>query len=204
MFLEVEIKFAIDDDAITQLFQHPLLQQAQKGPVHHRLISSYFDTPGKQLRKLGFALRIRQQGQEFIQTLKGRSQTTSTEGVTARHEWEWPVPSLHLDLSVMPIPELQALAQQPQFTQALQLAFITDFERITWDVYYNDRTLIEVALDRGQITADTKAAPIKELELELKSGEIDDLHKVGAILARDLNLQVEKASKAARGFALLS
>ncbi|MFN7098415.1 MAG: inorganic triphosphatase, partial [Gammaproteobacteria bacterium] len=99
MNIELEIKLAIHDSAIPLLQHHPLLQNLIRPSQQRRLISTYFDTSDKQLRKEGFALRIRQDNNNYVQTLKGRADIQS--GITARKEWEWPLNKFALDLSLI-------------------------------------------------------------------------------------------------------
>lgn len=201
MNIELEIKLAIHDSAIPLLQQHPLLQRTIKPSEQRRLISTYFDTPDKQLRKQGFALRIRQDDEQYVQTLKGRAELQS--GITARKEWEWPLPNFALDIKLIPLPELQKLFAKPKFIIDFGPQFVTDFLRTTWDIQLCDNTVVEVALDRGLVSAGAQSTPIQEIELELKAGNPEVLKALGHLFAVELGLPVESRSKAARGFALL-
>lgn len=201
MNIELEIKLAIQDSAIPQLKKHPLLQTTIKPSEQRRLISTYFDTPDKQLRKQGFALRIRQDDNIFVQTLKGRAELKA--GITARREWEWPLPSFALDLNVIPISTLQKLFTKPKFLIDFGPQFVTDFMRTTWDIQLSDSTLIEVALDQGAISAGNRSIPIQEVEFELKGGNPEVLKATAHLFQVELGLTPEDRSKAARGFALI-
>ncbi len=203
MNIELEIKLAIHDSAIPLLKKHPLLQKTIKPSEQRKLISTYFDTPDKQLRKLGFALRIRQDDDTFVQTLKGRAELQA--GITARKEWEWPLKDFALDFTVIPLPALQKLFTKSKFLIDFGPQFITDFMRTTWDVQLsdNDNTLIEIALDQGLISAGTRSAPIQEVEFELKNGNPEVLKAVANLFQVELGLISEDRSKAARGFALI-
>lgn len=202
MNIEVEIKLAIDDTAILQLQQHPLLQRTMTPPSQSQLISTYFDTPTKQLRKAGFALRIRENDGALVQTLKGRA--ASQAGMTARHEWEWPLQQFAVNVNVLPQPELQKLFANAGFLKHFGPRFVTDFSRKTWDIELSDKTQIEVALDQGKITAGEQTTLLQELELELKAGNPETLKAVANLFQTELKLKPEDRSKAARGFALIS
>jgi inorganic triphosphatase YgiF len=200
MAIEIEIKLAISDAAILLFMQYPLLQQAVKG-APQQLISTYFDTPDYQLRQHGFALRIRQQGGRYIQTLKGPAPAAA--GIAAKQEWEWDVDTLAVNLDLITVTALQNLLHDVTFKQQLQPLFTTEFTRVTWDLHFQQRTLIEVALDQGSIIAGNKSLPLQEVELELKQGEANDLNILAAELIDKLHLQIDTRSKAARGFMLL-
>ncbi len=63
-----------------------------------------------------------------------------------------------------------------------------------------DGTMIELALDQGQIIVDDYKESISEIELELKSGEKEVLLKFAEQLKRDINSIPGNLSKAARGY----
>ncbi|NNM58718.1 MAG: CYTH domain-containing protein [Legionellales bacterium] len=200
MNIELEIKLAISDAAIVLLKQHPMLQKPMCPSSKRRLISTYFDTPDKQLRKQGYALRIRQDEGLFTQTLKGRA--TAQFGLTARNEWEWPLEQFALDFSLIPVPELKTMFSDSNVMQYFSPRFTTDFIREAWDIELSDQTLIEVALDRGIISVGEHSSPIQELELELKKGNPETLKAFANLFQVELGLSPENRSKAARGFAL--
>ena len=79
--------------------------------------------------------------------------------------------------------------------------FVTQFDREYWNIFHGD-SKVEVALDRGEVIAGDRRALIQEVELELKSGTVEDLRNLADIFMADLGLVVEKQSKAARGYAL--
>lgn len=201
MNLEIEIKLAIDDAALTLLKQHPLLQHTLQPSKQQHLLSTYFDTSDKQLRQAGYALRIRQQDNQFIQTLKGRAE--NHQGLSARREWEWPLPEFKINAELIPIPALQTLMATPQFCRDFRPQFMTDFIRTTWDIVLSDQTWVEIALDQGKIIADKKELALQELEFELKAGNTHTLQALAALFAAELGLKPENRSKAARGFDLM-
>jgi triphosphatase len=63
-------------------------------------------------------------------------------------------------------------------------------------------SIIEVSVDTGEIVADSGSIPLCELELELFSGQQDDLTALGEKLALRYSLVPEKLSKYARGLQL--
>ncbi|MFN7097447.1 MAG: inorganic triphosphatase, partial [Gammaproteobacteria bacterium] len=92
---------------------------------------------------------------------------------------------------------------KPTFLIDFDAQFITDFQRTTWDIAFNDSTMIEVALDQGVVTAGTRIDTIQEIELELKNGNPELLKTVAKLFELELALTPESRSKAARGFALI-
>src|SRR5574344_1837218 len=128
MAIETEIKLQTTLEGLQALRQSAIVAKLQKDTAWQtkQLNNQYFDTPDCRLAHSAVALRIRQDGQQLIQTLKTRGQ--SVAGLAARNEWEWPLTSEQLDLtrlddSCWPI-ELNDLDK----TQ-LQPIFRTDFSR---------------------------------------------------------------------------
>jgi triphosphatase len=92
----------------------------------------------------------------------------------------------------------------PGLPLRLQPVFATDFKRTTWQLEPTAGTEIEFCLDRGAISAGTAQVPISEIELELKSGTPEQLLKFALRLLEMVPLRLEPASKAERGYALVS
>jgi inorganic triphosphatase YgiF len=136
----------------------------------------YFDTADRLLQRHHMALRVRQIGRRWLQTLKVEGKGGGA--VSRRGEWETPARVLRgqgqLDLarlSESPLPDL--LARQ-KVNVALQPVFRSRVRRTQWVIERADAT-IEVALDIGEISAKGERTalrePICEVELELKHGE---------------------------------
>ena len=201
MHTEIELKLLIDSSSIPQLLRHPLLKSACKsGPLKEKLHSIYFDTPDLALVRVQIALRLRQNGEHWIQTVKGGGKVE--EGLHQRSEWEVPVTGN--------LPDLDKLLESPWrsfFTPDIQNRlvpiFFTDFWRTTWLIELPNG-LIELALDVGEIEAKNKHVPICEVELELKSGVPESLFDLARELRKSITLQPEDRSKAGRGYMLYS
>ena len=63
---------------------------------------------------------------------------------------------------------------------------------------------IEVAFDTGFIVAGDQRSPVREIELELKSGDPGDLYRLGLSLAETFPVRLAILSKSERGVALTS
>ena len=146
------------------------------------------------------ALRLRQAGGHWIQTVKGGGKVE--EGLHQRPEWEEPVTGGILDLDKLSVSPWHSF-----FTLNIQSRlipiFVTDFWRTIW-LMELPNCLIELALDEGEIQARNKQVPICEVELELKSGAPESLFDLAEELRKSIALQPEDRSKADRGYMLYS
>jgi inorganic triphosphatase YgiF len=69
---EIEIKLQISPDKIDLLLNNPFISVLPKESPQRLLKNAYFDSDDWQLQKHKVALRIRNSGQDYIQTLKTR------------------------------------------------------------------------------------------------------------------------------------
>ncbi len=91
----------------------------------------------------------------------------------------------------------------PPLRKKLKPVFVTDFSR-------NSRMLdfqgaqIELCMDQGEVRTEQRSMPICELELELKSGEIQQLFELALAILEIVPFELETVSKAEQGYRLLS
>lgn len=200
---ETEIKLRASRETLDALRDHPLLKKRIKGGWETReLFNQYYDTPARDLAQARVALRMRRDGDQFIQTLKTRGQ--SVAGLSERNEWDWYLPKAKLDTKKLSdecwpasLAELDKKTLAPLFT--------TDFVRQRAEVAWGRgkaKVVIEAALDLGKVIAGDQAEEICELELELRQGEPEALLELAEALATDLPLMPCDISKAERGYRL--
>lgn len=193
---EIELKLALAPGAAERLVRHPLL--ADSAPDVSALANTYFDTPAGTLAAARMALRLRRVDGITLQTLKTAGHGGG--GLSTRNEWEWEVVDSALDLAgLAELAPIQALEGDVLSQLVAQLR--TDFTRRRYEVRCR-QSVVEVALDEGEIIAGEARAPIRELELELKAGSPDALWELAEALAGTAALRPSDSSKAARGEAL--
>jgi len=205
-FEEIELKLALpsaDPSSLAQqLASTPVL--ARHPSTHEHLHSVYYDTPEQHLRRQRTALRIRRIGSRakpvWIQTLKTGGRDDSA--LSQRGEWESPVPGDSLSCEALKNTPWPVIDPDGSLFLSLSPCFVTRFERTAWQVHQHDGSVVEVALDIGQIEANGKVTPLCELELELKSGQPAALFAVARKIARRIAVLPSTMSKAERGFAL--
>ncbi|MEJ5113661.1 CYTH domain-containing protein [Erwinia billingiae] len=198
MTIEIELKFIATSEAAEKL-PAQLANWPHQLSAPQKLTNIYFETADGQLRGWDMGLRIRGFGDSYEMTLKTAGQTIG--GLHQRPEYNVALVKPELDIALLPADiwpqgcDLAALQQQ------LQPLFSTHFVREKWVVTYRESE-IEVAFDRGDVTAGELSEPLNEIELELKTGERDDLLAFAAELANMGGLRLGSLSKAARGYAL--
>ncbi|MBS7662452.1 inorganic triphosphatase [Pseudomonas lalucatii] len=203
MVKETEIKLRASRDTLAALREHPLLKKRNKSGWEQReLFNQYFDTAERDLAQAKVALRLRRDGEQFIQTLKTRGQ--SVAGLSERNEWDWYLSKAKLELKRLDDscwPASLAALDKKQ----LKPLFTTDFVRQRAEIAWGRgkaKVVIEAALDLGQVVAGGQQEEICELELELRQGEPAALLELAAELAADLPLMPCDISKAERGYRL--
>ncbi|HYD31349.1 MAG TPA: CYTH and CHAD domain-containing protein [Azospirillaceae bacterium] len=198
---ETELKLAVRPDDLRRLKDAPPLAGAARATAR-TLDSVYYDTPDQELGRRRVTLRVRRQGQAFVQTLK--SAADPAEGL-ARGEWEWPLAGPEPNLARIDDVEARELlgridpaALKPLFTCTVKRAIkVIDHDAA------GETARVEVAFDTGEIrTPEGAAMPVSEVELELKAGEPVALYDLALRLHAVAPVRLEIRTKAARGYAL--
>ncbi|KDE38901.1 Adenylate cyclase [Nitrincola lacisaponensis] len=194
---ETELKLSLPSACVPALRAHPLLQAAETVGAPKTLDNTYFDTADLQLQQRQIALRTRQQGDVWLQTVKCSS--VSVGGLSQRPEWEKPYTG-EFDFSDIELKPLRKLLSQLQ--SQLQPVFTTLFTRQTLFMKRESGAEILLMLDQGDILAGGHQQPLCELELELVSGAPEDLLQLAVELSATLPLLPSDVSKAERGYRL--
>ncbi len=172
-----------------------------------RLRASYFDTPERHLARAGYALRLRLEGDTWVQTLKG----AAPDGMT---RLEHNVPVEDAAAASVPVLDLARHADHPagqglmalleRLGQPTLLAlFRTDIERLS-RAFATPYGEVELALDQGALLAGEfpheRRTPVAELEIELKQGDPRAVLEVAREWAiGQFGLTLELRTKALRG-----
>lgn len=203
---EIELKLALPTCHPATLARRlsKLAVLAQHPAVQEHLQSAYYDTPDLLLHEQRVTLRLRSlevgAKSKWVQTLKTNGRVDSA--LSQRGEWETPLQQARLSLpGLMKTPWAEFDPGGRVFAD-LTVVFQTRFERTKWLVHRRDGSVIEVALDIGQIVIDKHKSPICELELELKAGQVTALFEVAQQIAQRVAVVPFSASKAERGYRL--
>lgn len=199
--MEVELKLLVAPADLERVEHHPALRELHRWAGHkERLATVYYDTPEFDLARAGVALRVRRSGDRWMQTLKADGEAVA--GLHTRDELEWPLDGEAIDLAALDGSRYRKLFADGRVRERLQPVFTTEFDRAARLISFPDGTAAELAIDRGEIRAGARSAPISEAEIELKTGDAQRLFALARELARDVPLRLGHESKAERGYAL--
>jgi inorganic triphosphatase YgiF len=195
---EVEVKFRASAAQVKAVRASSLLHEGRTSRAQE-LVTTYFDTAGKDLRREGLMLRLRRRGRASP-LLSVKWQSPSEEGLFARGEVEVRcadgLPAIERFDPAIRERLAAAIGGKP-----LEAVFETRTKRFT-TVFRHGHSEIELAVDDGAITAGDARLPLCDVELELKSGNSIDLLNCASKLARDCELSLEFEAKSDRGYRL--
>lgn len=203
--LEIELKLTTSPGNLSKLLSFAGKLDGNDGekPKTARIISTYFDTEDRRLRKRGLTLRIRQKGGLGEQTVK--SAGTSESGMFARQEWTVPLDGKTPDLSLIKDPNVRS-RMGLILAQELKPLFKTSVKRTTLFVEHSiasgESAYIELAFDQGRVVSGKKSEQICEVELELITGTTTALLDLAKLLANRAPTVLSLGSKVSRGFQL--
>ncbi len=203
MAKEVELKLSLPSQTVASFMQDMNLGLSQGAPLE--LDNQYFDTSDLALNKAHAALRVRKSQYGYKQTLKNKGQ--SIAGLHERGEWEYDIASPNLDWTLF----ANDIQLDESLRERIQPIFKTDFSRHVWIKQFGESE-IELVLDEGLIhnhcernenLETSKSINLCEIELELKSGRVEDLFEFAKQLAQQHPLVPCDINKAERGYGLL-
>jgi triphosphatase len=195
---ELELKLRVPEEAL------PSLRAALRGrgAKSLRMQARYFDTIDGKLAQQRVALRLRLEGRRWTQALKAAG-----AGVAHRLEHEVRVPGAGSQVPTIDLRRhdgsevAHALQAALQTTAASALAerHATDVMRLHCPLRDARGTDMEVALDTGRASADSRSIPLSELEIEHKGGPLQGVFDLAALWIGHGGLWLCTISKAERG-----
>lgn len=212
---EIELKFLVPQAQLKGLMRQAKVKSSQD--IH--MAAHYFDTRKQVLAKAGIGLRIRQEGDTWVQTIKA-----SGDGIAARLEHNAILDTEHVqamldnnnlipDLSIYKETSIApALAdfKLKKLAKNLTRQYVTDVQRTT-RLLANGKdehsSSLEVAYDYGDIvdgSDESQRQAIQEIEFELISGEIEFLFETAKTWCKRHKLCLSTVTKAERGGLLIN
>lgn len=171
------------------------------GGTRQRLRAGYVDTPDRALARAGLALRVRREGRQWVQTLKG----PAVDGMARlEHNVRLPGPAATVPLAD-PILHANTPAGEQLAAALAQAADPTLIVHYRTDIWRRTRELraragrVELAMDVGVIEAGARQLPVCEFEIELLSGSPEAVLATARRWVRSHGLWLDTRSKAERG-----
>ncbi len=209
---EIELKFQIPAERLAAVraelgrlgadLAAPLILQA-----------AYFDTTDRKLAQARSALRVRREGDEWVQTLKAAGSHTmvrveDNQPAQAPADGQALRPDLGRHSEVARQALVHSLGWQPDADPrgercALVELYRTDMRRTRARLKVAEGTphagVVELALDEGAILAGALQEPVRELEIELLSGHPQAVILAGQEWVHRFGLWLDTQTKAHRG-----
>ena len=199
---EIELKLELADDDFERL-RLDLPPGISAGSQSRTILTSvYFDTPDLRLRAERMSLRLRSaDGKTWLQTLK--TDTGLQSGLSQPVEIEAEVKSREPDLKLLAGKDIRRKVQRLVKSTGLKPVFETVADRTTF-VLRKENSTIELALDECLIKANGDTKDLREAELELISGSLQNLYEVARELFSDKKIRPGRFTKAEHGYRLLA
>ncbi|MGP5202838.1 CYTH and CHAD domain-containing protein [Psychrobacter aquimaris] len=213
---EIELKFLVPESRLKGLMRQARVKSSEVTP----LAAHYYDTPDQQLAEAGIGLRIRKEGDAWVQTIKAggdgiaarleHNAVLDSEQVEAMLDNNALMPDLTIYKNTSVAPAL-AKFKLKKLAKNLTRLYVTDVERTARLLVDegDDEAInhIEMAYDYGEIihgNDDTQRAAIQEIEFELVSGDIDFLFATAKTWCKRYKLCLSTVTKAERGGLLIT
>ncbi|PWW02112.1 adenylate cyclase [Hoeflea marina] len=198
---EVELKLIVDEARSAQIWPRAVeLGLCPELPAPRELDSTYFDTPGHDLKRAGIALRLRHDGPDWVQTVKCGRQLHG--GLSRATELECLVPEDRIDIEVIADRRLRKRIRRLVGEAALEPVCRTRMQRMSGHLSLADGSRVELAVDIGRISAGDRSADFREMEIELIEGEAASLFRLAGELLPAGGLRFSRHSKSERGYML--
>lgn len=205
--MEIEMKYAIESNEIAEkIWQDEDLMKIEEPDSREEVLmkAAYFDTDDYILSKNDIAMRVRKEGERMFATLKWRGKNEGAMHI--RGEINVPVddPNTFLlpDVSIFKESDIGQEVIRLVGDSVLNSIIETQFLRNRFRVD-NGEGIMEISVDRGDIITANAKDSICELEIELFSGDEDNLVEISDRIKEKYDLKPESRSKYSRGLELL-
>ena len=188
MAIEIELKFAAEESA----FEGLLAESSDW--TRYEMATTYYDTPDAKLGALHWTLRRRFENGVSVCTVK-----TPHKG-GGRNEFE-----LEYDDITVALPQLVEMGAPKELLEytagGIEEVCAARFTRMAGKIILPGAEA-ELALDKGELLGGGNVLPFVEVEVELKSGDLNAVAAYGEKLAKQFGLRPEHKSKYKRALTL--
>ncbi|MCB6994340.1 CYTH domain-containing protein [bacterium 210820-DFI.6.37] len=201
--MEIELKYAINSkETAMRIWEDEELKKMEEPETRETVFmkATYFDTADYDLCRNDMAYRVRSEGDRLIASLKWGGKNEGA--LHTREEINVPVIDTHPNPVTFEESDIGRDLIQIIGGKPLRPIMETQTERRRFRID-TQISILEVSIDGGTIATEKGSRPICEVEIELFSGEQDDLLKIGQKIMDKYGLVSEKRSKFYRGLELL-
>ncbi len=201
--MEIELKYRIPgEDVAERIWEDSLFSEIEEEGSREEieLHAVYYDTQDMDLANNAIAYRVRKEGDRHIATLKWKGK--SEDGLHVREELTVPVQSGEPDISIFMESDIGDELDELLRDRELKELMRTDIHRRRFRIDTGGG-IFEISVDIGQVSAQGKTSPIREVEAELFSGETEELIEIGRRLKDVYGLEPENTSKYEKGIRII-
>ncbi len=204
--MEIELKYLFENEAVkNEIFNDKYIQKIKDegSDAVTAMRAVYMDTEEGSLRKKEMAFRIRFEGSKTVATLKWGG--SASEGLHMRGEL-----NVAVEESFVEKPSLELFRGSEIFEDIMEavgdkpLVTVMEMNYIRRELRVDTGLSIDViSVDEGQIATAKGSLPICELEVELYTGDKDDMIALGRRLEEKYHLKRANRSKYQCGLELM-
>ena len=204
--MEIELKYLLRDNlAKDRILNDKHLLEIKDSSYDEtiQMKAVYFDTEEGDLRRLQIALRARFENEKVVVTLKWKG--SAKDGLHVRGELNVPSDIGYLEHPTVDIfkgseiyDELLAAVSDKKLMPVMEMDYVRKAIQVD-----TGKSISVVSLDEGTIHTSKGDDEILEVEVELYSGDQEDMVALGGELAAKYNLETSDKSKYQRGLELL-
>ena len=204
--MEIELKYLLTEDIARERSlddKHLLEIKDPDSDETIRMCAVYFDTADGDLQRREMAFRVREENDRKVATLKWGG--SAENGLHVRGELNVPVEEAfcsapHVDIfkGSEIYEEIAGTVGEKALLPVMHMEFTRQQMRVD-----TGKSISVISLDDGVIRTANGEVPIAELEIELYSGDQEDMVRLGEELAAKYNLAAGDCSKFQKGLALL-
>lgn len=197
---EIEVKFLITRGMADALWPRLRASGLTFTPPQRKLLTNvYLDTRSHALSQAGMALRLRHDGNGWVQTVKIRQALHG--GLAQANEVEAAAPLGVFNLAAFDESEIRDRIGKLIEDEPLETICEIAVDRTTSEISTGEgRT--ELAVDAVKLRAGKRRAKFTELEIELKQGTVPELYEIARRVMPEGGFEFSQMSKSARGYRL--
>lgn len=199
--IEVEMKLVATDAASLAELPQALrsICDSVRRLGRHTINDRYYDTESWAFHRANFALRVRRTKGKTVLAMKSLDRPRA--GVSHREELEQELPAGLRGVNKLPKGRVADNVKKIAGGEDLRELFRIRNRRTVYECDFGDLTALASA-DDFEVRAGGREETLAEVEIEISSGGVDSLQKLGRLLARRLHLSRAFRSKYKQGLDL--